>query len=324
MPPGSTLSSPLIALLFGDTLSHLSHVTRLDASQTAPAPGQKPAPLLSVAIITLNEQANLARTLASVQFAEDIVIVDSGSTDRTLEIARDFKARLFSEPWQGFASQKNFAIGQCRGTWVLSLDADEELSPELQTQLRTLLPSNPPFDAFHLRRRNLFLGRWMRHGGYYPDAKLRLFRRNAVAFATAAFKERPVHETIAFDGASETLDFDLIHHAYPTLESYLEHMDRYSSLGARLLLEQHRTGGSWLSFHWNVFVIPTFEFFRNYLLRLGFLDGREGLLLHLYHSAYVSWKYAKCWELARCASRDHPAPTPDRANIPAAESHRRA
>ena len=119
-----------------------------------------------------------------------------------------------------------------------------------------------------------------------------------------------------FDGASETLDFDLIHHAYPTLESYLEHMDRYSSLGARLLLEQHRTGGSWLSFHWNVFVIPTFEFFRNYLLRFGFLDGREGLLLHLYHSAYVSWKYAKCWELARQASQDHPASTPDRANVP--------
>lgn len=301
----------------------MSHVTRLDASQPAPTPGQSPSPLLSVAIITCNEEANLARTLASVQFVDEVVIVDSGSTDRTLEIARDFKARIFSEPWRGFAGQKNFAIQQCRGTWVLSLDADEELSPDLQTQLRTLLPTNPPFDAFYLRRRNLFLGRWMRHGGYYPDAKLRLFRRNAVAFATAAFKERPVHETIAFDGVSETLDFDLIHHAYPTLESYLEHMDRYSSLGARLLLEQHRAGGSWLSFHWNVFVIPTFEFFRNYLLRVGFLDGREGLLLHLYHSAYVSWKYAKCWELRHSASQARAASTPDRANVPTAQTHPR-
>ena len=283
---------------FGDTLSNLSHVTRLDPSQPAPDRTAGPIPLLSVAIITLNEERNLARTLASVRFADEIVVVDSGSTDRTLEIARESNARVFSNPWRGFASQKNFAIAQCRGTWVLSLDADEELSPQLQAQLRTLLPSNPPFDAFHLRRRNLFLGRWMRHGGYYPDPKLRLFRRNAVAFSTA-FEERPVHETIRFDGASETLDYDLIHHAYPTLESYLEHMDRYSTLGARLLLEQHRTGGSWLSFHWNVFAIPTFEFFRNYLLRFGFLDGREGLLLHLYHSAYVSWKYSKCWELAR-------------------------
>lgn len=284
----------------------MSHVTRLDASQATPEPGSSSPPLLSVAIITLNEEGNLARTLASVRFADEIVIVDSGSVDRTLEIAREFKARILSEPWRGFASQKNFAIAQCRGTWVLSLDADEELSPKLQNQLRTLLPTNPPFDAFYLRRRNLFLGRWMRHGGYYPDAKLRLFRRNAVAFANAAFEERPVHETIAFDGASETLDFDLIHHAYPTLESYLEHMDRYSTLGARLLLDQNRTGGSWLSFHWNVFVIPTFEFFRNYLLRLGFLDGREGLLLHLYHSAYVSWKYSKCWELARRARQSVP------------------
>ena len=308
-------------MLFGDTLSHLSHVARLDASQPAPdRPGGTP-PLLSVAIITRNEEANLARTLASVQFADDLVLVDSGSTDRTLEIARSFNARIFSEPWRGFAGQKNFAIQQCRGTWVLSLDADEELSPDLQTQLRTLLPTNPPFDAFYLRRRNLFLGRWMRHGGYYPDPKLRLFRRNAVAFASAAFKERPVHETIAFDGVSETLDFDLIHHAYPTLESYLEHMDRYSSLGARLLLEQHRTGGSWLAFHCNVFLIPTFEFFRNYLLRLGFLDGREGLLLHLYHSAYVSWKYAKCWELAR---QTHAAPTPELASVPHVETQPRS
>ena len=262
----------------------------------------------------MNEEANLARTLASVRFADDVVIVDSGSTDRTLEIARETRARIFSEPWRGFAGQKNFAIQQCRGTWVLSLDADEELSPELETQLRALLPTNPPVDAFYLRRRNLFLGRWMRHGGYYPDPKLRLFRRNAVAFAVA-FEERPVHETIHFDGASDTLDYDLIHHAYPTLESYLEHMDRYSTLGARVLLEQRRTGNSWLSFHWNVFIIPTFEFFRNYLLRLGFLDGREGLLLHLYHSAYVSWKYAKSWALARHAHPSTSQPHPDASGV---------
>ncbi len=160
----------------------------------------------------------------------------------------------------------------------------------------------------------------MRHGGYYPDPKLRLFRRNAVAFSTA-FEERPVHETIRFDGASETLDFDLIHHAYSTLESYLEHMDRYSSLGARLLLEQHRIGGSWLSFHWNVLVIPTYEFFRNYVLRFGFLDGREGLLLHLYHSAYVSWKYSKCWELGRRARQSDPAADPTLGRVPSAETN---
>ena len=300
MRAGTIGTSPLLNRCTGAPLSYLSHSTRLDTSQPTPDPAAVATPLLSVAIITCNEEANLSRTLASVRFAGEIVVVDSGSKDRTLEIARSSKARIFLEPWRGFAAQKNFAIAQCRGTWVLSLDADEELTPELQTQLQTLLPSNPPFDALYLRRRNLFLGRWMRHGGYYPDPKLRLFRRNAVAFASAApFEDRPVHETISFDGASETLDYDLIHHAYPTLEGYLEHMDRYSSLGAQLLQQQRRTSTTWLSFHWNVLAIPMLEFFKNYLLRLGFLDGREGLLLHLYHSAYVSWKYAKSWEMTR-------------------------
>ena len=135
-------------------------------------------PLLSVAIITQDEARNLPRTLASVSFANEIVVVDSGSTDATVAIAESFGARVFSRPWPGFAAQKNFAIAQCTGDWVLSLDADEELSPELCRQLSVLLPTNPPADAYFLKRRNLFLNRWIRHGGYYPDAKLRLFRRS--------------------------------------------------------------------------------------------------------------------------------------------------
>lgn len=266
--------------------------------------GPAASPLLSVAIITLNEEENLARTLLSVQFAAsfrpEVVVVDSGSTDQTVAIARSFGARVFAEPWKGFSAQKNSAIAKCTGTWILSLDADEELSPELQQQLQTLLPSTPPVDAFFLRRRNLFLGRWMRHGGYYPDPKLRLFRRNAANFASAPrFSERPVHETITFSGASDTLDSDLIHHAYPTLESYLEHMDRYSTLGAELLLAQRRGSRSVVAFAWNIFLAPHLTFFWNYVFRLGFLDGREGFLLHLYHSTYISWKYAKAWSMSR-------------------------
>ncbi len=253
-------------------------------------------PLLSVAIITLNEEQNLPRTLASLVFADEIVIVDSGSTDRTLEIAASFNARVFSQEWLGFASQKNFAIRQCTGDWILSLDADEEVSPKLQTQISALLPTNPPADAYFLNRRNLFLGRWMRHGGYYPDPKLRLFRRSAANFAHAPhFEDRPVHETMVFDGTSGRLDYDLIHHAYPSLEGYLEHMDRYSTLGAQLLVSGGRTSKSLVAFYWNIFLVPQYTFYWNYFCRFGFLDGREGLLLHLYHSAYVSWKYAKAW-----------------------------
>lgn len=260
-------------------------------------------PMLSVAIITCNEERNLARTLASVSFANEIVVVDSGSRDRTVAIAESFGARVIVREWPGFAAQKNFAILQCTGDWILSLDADEELSPELCRQLSVLLPTMPPVDAYFLKRRNLFLGRWIRWGGYYPDPKLRLFRRSAANFAVPPrFGERPVHETIAFDGASATLDYDIIHHCYPTLEDYLEHMDRYSTLGAKLLVEQKRTSDFWLAFYWNVLVVPHLNFTWNYLFRFGFLDGREGLLLHLYHTAYVSWKYAKAWRTTHPSS----------------------
>ena len=257
-------------------------------------------PMLSVAIITKNEEANLARTLASVQFADEIIVLDSSSTDRTVEIARSFNAKVYDEPWKGFSGSKNSAIEKCTGTWILSLDADEELSSDLQRQIKTLLPSNPPTDAYYIRRRNLFLGRWIKHGGFYPDPKLRLFRRTAASFASAPrFENRPVHETIAFDGEAATLDYDLIHHAYPTLETYIEHMDRYSTLGCELLVASGKTSRSWISFLCNILIVPQLGFLWNYLFRLGFLDGREGLLLHLYHATYTSWKYAKAWQTTR-------------------------
>jgi len=265
-------------------------------------------PMLSVAIITKNEEANIARTLASVQFADQIVVLDSASTDRTVEIARSYNAMVYDEPWKGFAGSKNSAIAKCTGVWILSLDADEELSPELQQQIRTLLPTNPPTDAFYIRRRNLFLGRWIKRGGFYPDPKLRLFRRTAANFAgTPRFQDRPVHETIAFDGEASTLDYDLIHHAYPSLESYIEHMDRYSTLGCELLVAAGKVSRSWPAFVGRVFLVPQLMFLWNYLFRLGFLDGREGLLLHLYHATYTSWKYAKAWQTARTAVHE-PAP----------------
>lgn len=246
---------------------------------------------LSVAIITKNEEANLPRTLASVRWADEVVVVDSGSTDGTVETARSLGAKVICEAWHGFGRQKNLAIENCSSEWVLSLDADEEVSEELAKEIRTLLEGSPDADAYFLRRRNLFLGRWIRHGGYYPDPKLRLFRKGL-----AWFKERAVHETVQFSGTTRILHGDLIHHAYPTLESYLEHMNRYSSLGAEQAVAKGKTSRSWPAFLWNVLLNPAATFFYNYVFRLGFLDGREGLLLHLYHSGYVSWKYAKAWK----------------------------
>jgi glycosyltransferase involved in cell wall biosynthesis len=261
-----------------------------------------PRSTLSVAIITLNEEDNLVRTLTSVRFADEIVVVDSGSTDRTVEIARTFGVKVFTEAWKGFALQKNSAIDKCSSTWVLSLDADEELTEELQTEIRNMLEAGagitPQVDGYRLRLRHVFLGRWMRYGGYYPDMKLRLFRR-LTSSGAAHFTDRPVHESVTVTGRVETMEKDFLHHGYPNLEIYLEHMNRYSTLGARIVAAKGRISRALPAFCWNVALVPLLTFVWNYVFRFGFLDGREGLLLHLYHSAYISWKYAKAWQIGR-------------------------
>jgi glycosyltransferase involved in cell wall biosynthesis len=251
---------------------------------------------LSVVLITLDEEANLPRTLKSVNWAQEIVVVDSGSTDGTLEIARKAGARVFEEPWKGFAAQKNSAIAHATGDWVLSLDADEEVSPELAREIQGLLAGEPRFSAYRIPRLNHFLGKPLRHGGYWPDPKLRLFRRGSARFA-----QRPVHETIEATGPVGTLKNPLIHHCYPTLDEYIEHMNRYSSAGAGLLVDSGRAPRSLLALLWNALLNPLATFLYNYFFRLGFLDGREGLLQHLNHSVYIHWKYVKAWQAAKGA-----------------------
>jgi len=274
--------------------------------------------LLSVVIITLNEEANIGRLLASVQplVADgkgEIIIVDSGSTDRTVAIGRSYGAKVFVEQWPGYAAQKNSAIDRATGDWILSLDADEEVDSEL---LHELLGDRKPVsdsattgypwcltmrgrgavrrgaaDGFFIPRKNYFMGRWIRHGGFWPDPKLRLFRRQG-----GKFEDRAVHEDAHIEGHTEVIPCGaLIHHSYPTLADYIEHMNRYASLGAEMEVAKGRVGFGLL----NIVVRPLLTFFYNYFFRLGFLDGREGLLLHLYHAVYVSWKYAKAWELSR-------------------------
>ena len=243
---------------------------------------------LSVALITHNEEANLGRTLASVRplvdaLGGEIIVLDSGSTDRTREIAASFGAKVFVEDWKGFAAQKNSALDKATGNWVLLLDADEEVSSGLAAELATAVRAGSSDVAgYWMPRRNHFLGRWIRHGGFWPDPKLRFFRRGA-----GRVEDRPVHETVQVQGATGRLRGALIHHAYPTLEIYLEHMRRYAALGAEMIRHKPRW---WL---WlNRWLNPPLTFLYNYLFRLGFLDGREGLLLHWHHARYVRWKYA--------------------------------
>jgi glycosyltransferase involved in cell wall biosynthesis len=249
-----------------------------------------PRQTLSVAIVAQDEEANLPRTLQSLSFADEIVLVDSGSTDATLEIARRFGVRIFEEPWKGFAAQKNSAIAHCTGDWVLSLDADEEVSPELAQEIDLLLRTEPRCSAYRIPRLNHFLDHPLRHGGYWPDPKLRLFRRG-----TAQFAERPVHETLETAGTVGQLKSPLLHHCYPTLEDYIAHMNRYSSLGSAMAAAKGRDGHSLMSFLNGVLLNPAATFLYNYIFRLGVLDGRAGLLMHLNHSVYIHWKYAKAW-----------------------------
>lgn len=286
---------------------------------------------LSVVIITHNEEANIARTLASVSLLlkeapGEIIVVDSGSTDRTVEIAQSYGAKVFTEPWKGYAAQKNSAIEKASGDWILSLDADEELdegtSQVITSKLKEFLIFEElqgiPLDAsdrtsgwerafkesgvrrenyicgYSLPRKNLFLGRWIKRGGFYPDSKLRLFGRGL-----GLFEDRAVHETVKIRGKTALLQAALVHHAYPTLAGYIGHMNKYSSLGAEQAAKEGKRGFSII----NIVMRPLATFIYNYFFRLGFLDGREGLLLHLYHAAYTSWKYAKLWELTRTAGR---------------------
>ena len=246
-------------------------------------------------IVARNEEADLGRTLESVAWADECIVVDSGSTDRTIEIARAHGAKVFEEPWRGYAAQKNSSIAKASYDWVLSLDADEEVSAELGGSIQRLLSGTySNADGYFIARRNCFLGRWIRHGGFYPDRKLRLFRRGK-----GEFVERAVHETMRVDGTTAILAGDLIHNAYPTLTDYIETMNRYSSLGAEVALKKGQVSRSFVAFLMNTYYRPGLNFTWNYIFRGGFLDGREGFLLHLYHNVYVSWKYAKAWEAAR-------------------------
>ncbi len=254
---------------------------------------------ISVVLITHNEESNLPRTLASVlpllsDGLGEIIVLDSGSTDRTLEIAREYGARVFVEPWKGFAGQKNSAMDKASMDWVLQLDADEALEPQLAQEIVETLAGNSANIGFWIPRKNFFLGKWIKHGGFYPDPKLRLVRRGA-----GRFEEYGAHPAIKVDGATGKFSHALLHDAYPTLRSYIDHMNSYSSMGAQVAVEKGHVRFSTA----NIVFRPLLTFLYNYIFRAGFLDGREGLLLHLYHAVYVSWKYAKAWEINSKRSR---------------------
>jgi len=262
---------------------------------------------LSVVIISHNEEANIGRTLESVKplvcdGKGEIIVVDSGSTDRTVEIAEFHGAKVFVEKWKGYAAQKNSAIEKAIGDWVLSLDADEELDQKLRQSLGDTLQGlrhlselessgahmltiddaradveyhismkiDKDFAGLWIPRRNEFFGRWMKHGGFWPDPKLRFFRKG-----TGLFEARAVHETLKVNGKTGHIRYGaLLHHSYPTFSDYIAHMNRYSSLGAEMVV----TKGKQRFLVVDIVFRPLLTFIYNYFFRLGFLDGHEGFL----------------------------------------------
>ena len=242
---------------------------------------------ISVAVITKNEEQNIRACLESVRWADEIVVVDNGSTDETRQICQDFQARVYLEEWKGFSRQKNSALEKTRNEWVLSLDADERVSPDLRQEIEWTLEGNPLCDGYYIARKNFFLGRWIRHCGWYPDYNLRLFRKDR-----GRFGERAVHEQVELEGKVGYLKNPLEHITYRSLSDFLKRMDRYSTLAAR----EMRSEGRRYHFY-NACFRPPFTFLQMYLLRAGFLEGYLGFLLSILYSFYTFAKYSKLKEL---------------------------
>ncbi len=242
---------------------------------------------ISVAIITKNEELNIRECLESVKWADEIVVVDNGSTDQTRQICQEFQARVYQEEWKGFPRQKNSAIEKTRNEWVLSLDADERVSPDLRQEIERVLGGESSTDGYFIARKNFFLGRWIKHCGWFPDYNLRLFRKSR-----GHFLERAVHERVEIQGKVGYLKNPLEHKTYRTLTDFFARMDRYSTLAAREMFREGRR----YRFR-DTFFRPPFTFLQMYLLQAGFLEGYLGFLLSALYSFYTFAKYSKLKEL---------------------------
>jgi glycosyltransferase involved in cell wall biosynthesis len=238
---------------------------------------------ISATIITFNEQDNLPRALQSLGCCDEIVVVDSGSTDRTVELARSFGARVIERDWPGYARQKNFAAEQASHDWILALDADESLSEELQRELAEIQRRGCGFDAYSCPRLAQYRGKWIRHSGWYPDRKVRFYDRRK-----ARWVGDYVHESVRVDGSLGTLDGDLLHYTCPSFARHIESVNRYTTLAAQEMAAAGRSVGVA-----RMLAAPPWAFVRSYLLQRGFLDGREGFLIASMAAFYVFAKYVK-------------------------------
>jgi len=243
---------------------------------------------LTVTVITYNEADNIAAALDSVAWADEIIVVDSHSTDGTADIARTKATRVIVREWSGYSEQKNFAADQASHDWVLSMDADERLTPELAGEIRALLQQEPVARGYRVRRVSFYLGRWIRSTDWFPDYQLRLYDRRA-----GRWNGLRIHESFRLtSGTPAQLQGELQHYAYRDISDHLETIDRYTTYAARQMQESGRRAGLLqMAGH------PPLAFLRNYLLKGGITDGVPGLVISAMNAYYVFLKFAKLWEL---------------------------
>ncbi len=243
---------------------------------------------LSVVIITFNEEDNIRACLESVKWADEIVVVDSNSIDKTIEICREYTDKVYVEEWRGYGRQKNLAIERASHPWILNIDADERVTTELKIEMAGVLGKDRgEIDGYYMPRKNFFLGRWIRYCGWYPDYNLRLFR-NGKGF----FNEREVHESLKIEGKTAYLMHPIEHYTYRSISEYLQRMDRYSGLAAQEMFRAGRRAG-----FLDLLIRPELTFLKMYLLKMGFLEGYRGLILSCLYTAYTFSKYARLWEM---------------------------
>ncbi|MBU0984091.1 MAG: glycosyltransferase family 2 protein, partial [candidate division Zixibacteria bacterium] len=218
---------------------------------------------LSVVIITRNEEANLPRCVDSVKWADEIIVVDSGSTDRTLEVAEQLGAMVVKCDWQGYSFAKQSGVDRAASHWILSLDADEVITEELAAEIQAILVGETTHAGYRIRRRTRFLGRWIMHCGWYPDPVLRLFQRSMGRFDRAV-----VHEKVIVDGSVGELQNDMLHFSYPNLEGYVTKLNHYTTMAAREAFDRGDRAGLW-----DLLVRPFAALVKHLVLRRGFMDG---------------------------------------------------
>ncbi len=247
---------------------------------------------ITAIVTTLNEERNIGDCLQSLAWADEILLVDAGSGDRTLEIAGKFKARVLEHEYENAAAQKNWALTQAKHDWVLIVDADERLSAGLQDRLKAILAGEMRHCGYYVRRQNYFFGKRIRHCGWQRDYVLRLFDRRR-----GQYEKKRVHAGVVVEGKAGTIEEMLLHYTYRDFGEYFERFDRYTTWAAQDLFDEGKRAG-----FFNLFVRPVIRFCKQYFLHLGLLDGRAGLVLCMLSSYSVFTKYARLWQMRRSAA----------------------